>query len=116
MQTQLETLFLVKDTDEVWGTYCRECAGEQGKNFGLVWDTYPFQYESMHTPNGVDRPEDEEIEPLVFAPDIYESDVPASCEDCGIWLNTSLTTYGVEYLTDEFNDFPQEIIDLYLGE
>jgi hypothetical protein len=115
VQTQLETLYLVKDADEVWGTYCRECAGEQGKEFGLVWDTYPFKPESMHTPNGVDRPEGEEVEPEVYAPEIFESDMPLGCEDCGIWLDASLTKYGLELLTDQDEEYPQEVIDLYLN-
>ena len=116
IQQELATLYLVRDTSEVWDTYCRECAGEVGKEMGLVWDTYPFQPEAMHTPNGVERPEDELAEPLVYAPEIHESDTPQACAKCDLWLDCSLTKDGVEYLTDEFNDFPQEVIDLYLGE
>jgi hypothetical protein len=115
MQPYLYPLFLVRDTDEVWGTYCKDCAGTLGEHFGLKWNTYPYMPDSMYSPDDLVLAEDES-EPLVYEPEIYESDVPASCENCGLWLNTSLTTHGVEYLTDEFNDFPQEVIDLYLGE
>ena len=115
MQSQLCPLFLVKEPNEVWGTYCKDCAGTLGEHFGLVWNTYPFMPDSMYAPDDLVLEEDE-VEPLVYEPEIFESDTPLGCENCGIWLNTDLTQYGVEYLTDEFNDFPQEVIDLYLGE
>jgi len=113
MQTQLETLYLVKDTDEVWGTYCKECAGTVGEEFGLKWNTYPFMPDSMYAPDDLVLQEDE-VEPLVYAPEIFESDCPVACENCDVWLDCSLTNYGVDYLT-EF-EMPQEVIDLYLGE
>jgi hypothetical protein len=115
-QKYLETLYLVRDTDECWYTYCRECATKFGEEHQLKWNTYPFMPDSMETPNGVSRPADEEHEPLVYAPETYESDTPASCEDCHLYLECDLTKDGVEYLTDEFNEFPQEVIDLYLGD
>lgn len=115
-QTQLETLFLVKDTDECWHTACRECASKFGEQHGLKWNTYPFMPASMDTPNGVSRPADEEHEPVVYAPETYESDTPASCEDCLVYLECDLTKDGVEYLQDPFNEFPKEVIALYLGE
>jgi hypothetical protein len=115
-QRNLETLYLAKDTDECWHTYCRECATKFGEEHQLTWNTYPFMPDTMETPNGVSRPADEEHEPLVYAPDTYESDTPASCEDCLVYLECDLTKDGVEYLTDEVNEFPKEVIALYLGE
>ena len=115
MQEYPYPLYLVKDTDEVWGTYCKDCAGTLGESFGLVWNTYPFMPDSMYMPNGVARPEYEEVEPEVYEPETFESDMPLGCENCGVWLNVSLTKYGVELLTDELEEYPQEVIDLYLN-
>lgn len=114
-QKSMETLYLVKDPQEVWGTYCRECAGKKGEEFGLVWNTYPFMPESMHTPNGVSRPEGEEAEPLVFAPEVYESDIPLSCEDCGLWVEVYLNSNAIEYINDPFNEFTASDKKLLLG-
>lgn len=114
-QKYLETLYLVKDPQEVWGTYCRECATKKGESFGLVWNTYPFMPESMHTPNGVSRPEGEEVEPLVFAPEVWESDIPLGCEDCNLWLEIDLNANAIEYIEDPFNEFTESDKALLLG-
>ncbi len=114
-QKYLETLYLCKDKDECWFIKCRDCASEFGKEHGLEWNTYPFMPEMMDTPNGVATPEGE-IAAEVYAPEIYESDTPTSCDDCDTWLVCSLTKDGVEYLLDEVNEFPKDVIALYLGD
>lgn len=118
MQDQkcLETLYLVKDPQECWGTYCRDCAGKLGASFGLVWNTYKFMAEAMHTPNGVTRLEGEEVEPIVFAPEVYESDTPLGCESCHLWLEADLNANAVEYINDPFNEFTASDKKLLLGE
>lgn len=115
-QKYLETLYLVKNPQEVWGTYCRECAGKLGASYGLEWNSYKFMPEMMNTPNGVTRPEGEECEPLVFAPEIYESDTPLGCEDCNLWLEVSLNANAIEYINDPFNEFTASDKKLLLGE
>lgn len=114
MQPHLYPLFLVKDTDEVWGTYCKDCAGTLGEHFGLKWNTYPYMPDSMYAPD--DLVLEDGIEPLVYEPETFESDMPLGCENCGVWLNVSLTKNGEQLLTDEVEEYPQEVIDLYLGE
>jgi len=114
MQPYLYPLFLVKDTDEVWGTYCKDCAGTLGEHFGLKWNTYPYMPDSMYAPD--DLVLEDGIEPLVYEPEIFESDMPLGCENCGVWLNVSLTKNGEQLLTDEVEEYPQEVIELYLGE
>ncbi len=109
VQKYLEPLYLVKDPQEVWGVYCRDCAGKRGEAFGLVWKTYKFM--ELATPS-----EGEEVEPLVFAPQNYESDIPQGCEDCYLWLDVSLNGDAVEYINDPFNEFTASDKKLLLGE
>ena len=69
----------------------------------------------MLTPLDEERPEGEEIEPEVFESECFEADTPLSCEECHVWLDNCLTADGVDYLKDEANEFPEEVIRLYLG-
>jgi len=124
-QSQLERLWWSKDTDEVWSTYCRECAIKFGETQGLVVAIDPLRQttvkpEYMLTPLGTPRPANEEIEPEVYEALPYDTefDYPVSCEnfECGLWLECSLTKDGWNYLTDKTNGFPKWLIALHKGE
>lgn len=119
-QSELETLWLAKDENEVWHTYCREHAIKFGKERGLVLAVDPLRHttvkpEYMLTPADQERPADELVEPESFESLPIDSDCPLACEDpsCGLWLDCALTEAGINYLQDE--DFTPQDRALYLG-
>lgn len=122
VQTQLEPIWLYKDGDEVWHTYCRDHAIKVGEELGLLLALDPLRQTTVKpeyfiTPEDRLKPDDEVYEPEVFEALPYEADSPQACEDpdCGLWLECELTKDGIRYLTDEGNNFEPEVIELYLG-
>jgi hypothetical protein len=114
VQTDLEALYLAKDNKEVWHTLCRTCADEFATSNGLKWNTYKFMPRTAETPNGVARPEGEEFEPIVFEPEIFESDIPQACENCDLWLEVYLLDGAKDYM--EEHEFAEYVFKLYFDE
>jgi len=119
-QTYLDTLYMSKDQFEVWHFMCRPCANEFAEANRLVWARDPLRQIEIapaYTKTVQPRPEGEEFEPISFEPFTLEGlDTPPTCETCDIYLEGYLSSYGVDYITDPANEFPQHIIKLYLGE
>lgn len=88
---------------------CRDCAIDFATEHNLTWNR-PATYDFTETVDDEDS--------LAAYEDVFgqlESDTPQAC-DCGAWLDTRLTRDGIQYLTDEKDNYPGFVVKFHLGE
>lgn len=106
-QTYLPSSYEIwKNGGEFHEIVCEDCAVKFAEENKLVWrgnkSTDSFTEDSEELGAGAS---------CIPSYALGESDSPHSC--CGVYLETTLTSEGEQYLRDEF---PAWVIKLYLGE
>ena len=95
---QIVPLWFIGNDDCAWHS-CEDCAREYARENGLTFTHSNFTDEDERG----------------YAHEDYfgesETDYPPSCDGCGAYLRSSLTSDGEQYLRD--NKFPQYVHDYY---
>jgi hypothetical protein len=103
MNDQLTQLYVI-EWDGGADYVCQSCANEWVKENGLEW-------ENDHSLNYV-KENDQGLTAWVDFYGQVETDYPPSCE-CGQWLKGNLTTYGENYIKENFESMPKHVIEYY---
>lgn len=101
--TELTSLYIV-EWDGGADYVCRDCAGKFVKDNGLEWENANSCNYTLENDKG-----------LAAWCDYFgqiESDYPQACE-CGQWLKVGLTLDGENYIRENYETMPAQVIKYY---
>ena len=103
----MQDLFVIGNPLDGFITFvCEGCADKWGTTNGLEWSHSHRNYTEEH-PSEMYAYRDSFGE--------AQSDHAVACEDCGEWLDADLTEDGLNWLVENFDRMPMDVLRHYLA-